>query len=363
MIRSDRDKLTDRESCRTRPGMYIGHPDDGSGLQNLVWEVLGNAVDVFLRGEATKITLDLCGITITVADDGPGIDITPKDGVPRLVKWLTSFHDSGTADDHYPHVHLRPAFWGMGLATAFFLSEHFECETIRAGRRYRVVGHQGLLQGGLEDLGPSDGRGTRIRMVPDATVLGQVLLDLNHFRPRLDHLVAFNPRLDLWVQGQRIVFDNGVRDLLLRGIDGATPLGPLFYHKGGSDGIAVEIALQWFPGVGAKGIRSFMNHAVTTDGGTHVTGMLEALRQVLPSYAAGDGYGWDETRMRDNLAMVIHAEMRDPRFGGPTRDHLISAEVEQVVFDTISPALSVWLADQADFRLALWRHLGLRSRP
>ncbi len=343
--------------------MYIGNPDDGSGLQNLAWELIGNAMDVFLSGEATKIAFDLSESTITIADDGPGIDVTPEKGVPRLVTWLTAFHESGTADEHFPHVHLRPGFWGDGIAVSFFLSEYFELETVRAGRRYRVVGRQGLLQGGLEDLGPCDERGTRVSLVPDRTIFNPALLDFDDFRPRLDHLAAFNPSLELWVQGHRVVFDDGIRDLLLRGVGAATPLGPLFYHQGAGDGIAVEIALQWFPGLGAKGIRSFLNHAVTIDGGTHVNGTLKALRQVLRSWAATDGCVWEETCLNDDLAVVIHAEMLDPRFGGPTRDHLISKEVARVVYDTISSPLSVWLANHADFRQALWRHFALSQQP
>jgi DNA gyrase/topoisomerase IV subunit B len=84
-----------REEIRKRPGMYVGDVYEGSGILNMLFEIVGNAFDQYLAGRCRRVELRVdADDTITVSDDGPGIAASADE----LTTWLVNRTERPTAD-------------------------------------------------------------------------------------------------------------------------------------------------------------------------------------------------------------------------------------------------------------------------
>lgn len=64
--------------------MYVGNTQDGSGLHHLIWEVVGNVIDLHLRREASELGSEasVCGEPGDEASTPP-VSFDMRPGRPR----------------------------------------------------------------------------------------------------------------------------------------------------------------------------------------------------------------------------------------------------------------------------------------
>lgn len=346
------------DPVRMRPGMYVGDVHDGSGLHHMLWEVVGNVVDLHLARRAAHLRVHVGDGWIEVEDDGPGFP-NHRDSRGRTVAEVvfTTLCGSGTRDGHFPHVHLTSSFHGVGAAVVNALSAELEVETRTAGRVWRQRFERGHAVTPFEAVGRSERTGTRIRYRPDPTIFSSVELDLGLVRARLRELAFLNPSLTVRLQDETFRARGGLHEWVRqlgeeRGVDLADRI---VCAADRHEAVDVEAAIAWVDR-GAPCLRTFVSQAPAIDGGTHVEGFWDGLRAGL-----GGAPGVTEPVFREalgeGLVAVLHVGLYDPRWGAPTRDRLVSPEARDAVREVVSERLQLVLRRKLALRRALLARL------
>ncbi|WP_170229668.1 ATP-binding protein [Polyangium fumosum] len=351
MIDSD----ADIDAIRRRPGMFIGDVHDGSGLLHMVWELLANALDEHVRGSCRAVSVEVGEDgSMTVRDDGRGIPVDRVDGVPFVQKALTSLHRTPTFDGHTPHEHV--GLHGVGLVAVNALSSWLSLEIFRDEKHYRQRYERGIPCDALEAVGSTSQTGTAITFLPDPTIFSNPWFNAGAIATRLRELACLVPSLSFsFVDHRRHHFHEprGIRVFLERTRSpGKRIFGVVAVEEVEND-ISVEVAMEWRDHPRTS-IDSFANIQRTTEGGTHVRGLLNGLARGLRDVEGARVNKRSLEQLRDIVASGLHAvvcvRLRDPTYASPTTSRLATPAVATVVSAVVRRAFAHELRHNAELR-------------
>jgi DNA gyrase subunit B len=366
------------EAVRKRPGMYIGTTGP-KGLHHLVYEIVDNSVDEALAGHCKNIHVTINeDSSVTVEDDGRGIpiDIVEKTGKSAVETVFTVLHAGGKFGGGGYKV--SGGLHGVGASVVNALSEKLEVEVHREGQSYKQVYRRGDPDGGLQSLGATEKRGTKVTFWPDDEIFHEfeddvrvcIRVQWDVLQQRLREMAYLNKGLCIVFTDKRdpqrsetYHYEGGIGSYVEYLNDTKTSLHkpPIYLDavvdryetekekpEAEREKVVIECALQWTD-VYAETSFSFVNNIDTRDGGTHLTGFRMGLRQAINNYVkdrelikkTDDDFARED--IMEGLTAIVSVKVGDPQFEGQTKERLGNREVQGLVSKEVNSSMMAWL--------------------
>lgn len=346
-----------KEHIRLRPGMYIGKLGDGSssddGIYVLVKEVIDNSIDEHMMGHGKTIEVKVTDHRVTVRDYGRGIPLG------KVVDCVSKINTGGKYDSgaFQKSVGLN----GVGTKAVNALSNYFKVQSYRDGQTKLAEFERGEITNDPK-VAKAEGRnGTQIIFEPDDTVFKNY-----HFIPEyLDNLMwnyaYLNAGLTIILNNKKYHSENGLKDLLERKTDTEHIRYPIIHLRGNDIEVALTHANQY-----GEEYYSFVNGQYTTQGGTHLAALREALVKTVREFY---GKNFDAADVRSAIVGAIAVRVQEPVFESQTKTKLGSQNVgpegptmRTFVNDFIKTELDNFLHRNSDTAEALLKRIQQSER-
>ncbi|MFC5408926.1 DNA topoisomerase IV subunit B [Larkinella bovis] len=330
-----------REHIRLRPGMYIGKLGDGSaaddGIYVLLKEVVDNCIDEHVMGNGKTIDIKVSDHRVEVRDYGRGIPLG------KVVDVVSKINTGGKYDSgaFQKSVGLN----GVGTKAVNALSTFFRVQSYRDGKTVWAEFERGVLARQGEDSS-SQRNGTLVVFEPDNTVFKNF-----HYIPQfLENMIwnycYLNAGLTINFNGQKFVSQNGLLDLLRNKTDEEAIRYPIIHLKGHDIEIAMTHGNQY-----GEEYYSFVNGQNTTQHGTHLAALREAVVKTVREYYKKE---YEASDIRASIIAAISIRVQEPVFESQTKTKLGSINMAP---DENSPTVRSFVVDFVKNQLDDFLHM------
>lgn len=321
--------------------MYIGKLGDGSaaddGIYVLLKEVVDNCIDEHVMGHGKNIDIKVTDHRVEIRDYGRGIPLG------KVVEVVSKINTGGKYDSgaFQKSVGLN----GVGTKAVNALSSYFKVQSYREGRSVWAEFAQGVLKNTGEET-TTERNGTLVCFEPDDSVFKNF-----HYIPQfLENMIwnycYLNAGLTITFNRQKYVSQNGLLDLLRNKTDEDALRYPIIHLKGQD----LEIALTHGNQYGEE-YYSFVNGQYTTQGGTHLAALREAVVKTVREHFGKD---YDASDVRASIIAAVSIRVQEPVFESQTKTKLGSINMAP---DADAPSVRSFVLDFVKERLDDFLHM------
>lgn len=342
-----------KDHIRLRPGMYIGKLGDGAsrddGIYVLIKEVIDNSIDEYVMGFGKKIEVTIKDKVVTVRDYGRGIPLG------KVIDCVSKINTGAKYDSAVfkKSVGLN----GVGTKAVNALSSWFKVQSVRDGKTKIVEYSGGVLAHNENEKKTDEPRGTIISFKPDSLMFGNFHYIYDYIEKMLWNYAYLNKGLSIWFNGQRLISQNGLRDLLESNINGNGVLYPII-HLSEED---FELAMTHSEKHYGEEYFSFVNGQHTTQGGTHLSAFREAVVKTVRDFFKKDFESGD---IRTGIIAALSIKVQEPVFESQTKTKLGSTHLEpdgptirNYIIDMVKRNLDNYLHIHQDVAEALYKKI------
>ena len=306
--------LSALEHIRKRTGMYIGRVGDGTqyddGIYVLLKEVVDNAIDEFIMGFGKRVEISIQNNKVRVRDFGRGIPLG------KVVECVSRINTGAKYNDDV--FQFSVGLNGVGTKAVNALSSAFLVQSHRDGLFAGARFARGELAENLSGKCPGVPNGTLIEFTPDPEIFGQSAYLDDIVQRRLRLYACLHAGLAIACNGQEIVSENGLTDLVLEEVGDEAIYGPL-HHRSPTLEIAFTHTQRF-----NETFFSFVNGQFTSDGGTHLSAFREGFLKGVNEFAKAKFDGDD---VRESMVGAIAIRLKDPVFESQTKNKLGNTEI------------------------------------
>lgn len=328
-----------KEHIRMRPGMYIGKLGDGSsaddGIYILIKEVVDNSIDEYVMGHGKEINIKIEEGEVTVRDYGRGIPLG------KVVDCVSKINTGGKYDSKAfkKSVGLN----GVGTKAVNALSNHFMVQAVREGKTKIAEFEQGNLVKDQKVKKTSEPNGTLITFKPDDSIFKKYKFRSDYVENQLWNYAYLNAGLKINFNDKTLVSKNGLLDLLERKANHEHLRYPIIHLKAED----VEVALSHGNHYGEQ-YYSFVNGQHTTQGGTHLNALKEAIVDSIQNHF---NKNFDRRDILSSIVAALSIRVEEPVFESQTKTKLGSTDMGPE-----GPTIRTYLKNEVGVKLDNFLH-------